>query len=150
MDDVDADGVIDSAAEANLRRVRGLFDAVAARDLPAILGCYAPDVMIQEAPSLPYGGVYRGADGAYEHALAFWRTWAAYQPATVESLNPIMFADGCRVVVLWQHEAHDRVSGAHIAHPVVSVYELRDGLVTGARMFHLDTAALLRFLDRAS
>lgn len=151
MSDVRADGMIDAPTTgANLRRVRALFEAVAARDLPGILGCYSADVTIEEASSLPYGGVYRGPEGAYEHAVAFWRTWGAYQPDTVETLNPAMFTDGGVVVVQWQLEARDPVSGAHIACPAVSVYELRDGLITDARMFHLDTAALLRFLDPAN
>jgi ketosteroid isomerase-like protein len=138
------------AAETDLRTVEALFAAVAARDLTAILSCYAADVRIEEAPSLPYGGVYHGVDGAYEHSLAFWRTWRAFQPATADSLRPVLIAGEGRVVVLWEHEAHDPRSGASVTNPVVGVYELRAGLITSARMFHLDTAALVRFLDHAS
>jgi ketosteroid isomerase-like protein len=57
-------------ADANRTAVATLFAAVATRDLPTILSCYAPDVTIREAASLPYGGTYHGADGAHEHALA--------------------------------------------------------------------------------
>lgn len=36
--------------------VRKLFEAVAHRDPAEVFGAYHPDIVISEAPSLPYGG----------------------------------------------------------------------------------------------
>lgn len=128
--------------------VARLFAAVAARDLPTILSCYAPDVTIREAPSLPYGGTYHGPDGAYAHAVAFWETWRDFQSATVADLGEVVLADPAgRVAVCWRHRVRD--GDRWLDTPVVSVYEVRDGLVAGSTMFHLDTAELLDFLRAA-
>ena len=130
--------------------VARLFAAVAARDLPTILSCYAPDVTIREAPSLPYGGTYHGPEGAYAHAMAFWNTWRDYQPATVEDLGEVFLADPAgRVAVCWRHLVQDPRTGRTLEAPVVSVYEVRDGLVAKSTMYHLDTAPLLDFLGAA-
>jgi ketosteroid isomerase-like protein len=130
--------------------VARLFAAVAARDLPTILSCYAPDVTIREAPSLPYGGTYHGPDGAHAHAMAFWETWRDFQPATVADLSEEIVADVAgHVAVCWRHRVRDPRSYRWLDAPAVSLYEVRDGLVTGATMFHLDTAELLDFLRAA-
>lgn len=128
--------------------VERLFAAVAARDLPAILSCYAPDVTIREAESLPYGGTYHGREGAHAHAVAFWETWGRFQPATVDDLGEVLVADPAgHVAVCWRHRARD--GERWLDAPVVSVYEVRDGLVAESTMFHLDTTALLEFLGAA-
>ena len=51
--------------------VRRLFNAVEDRDLEALLDCYDAAIEIHEADSLPYGGVYRGHEGARAHAAAW-------------------------------------------------------------------------------
>ena len=128
--------------------VARLFAAVAARDLPTILSCYAPDVTIREAPSLPYGGTYHGPDGAYAHAIAFWETWGRFQPATVEDLGEVLLAEPAgRVAACWRHRARD--GDRRLDTPAVSIYEVRDGSVAESTMFHLDTTALLDFLRAA-
>ena len=44
------------------------FKAVEERDLAGVLAAYDPDVVIREAASLIYGGVYHGLEGALRHA----------------------------------------------------------------------------------
>ena len=40
--------------------------------------------------------------------------------------------------------------GERFESPVLGLYEVRDGKFARAQMFHFDTAAILRFLERAS
>jgi uncharacterized protein len=128
--------------------VARFFAAVAARDLPTILSWYASDVTIREAESLPYGGTYHGREGAHAHAMAFWETWGRFQSATVDDLGEVLVADPAgRVAVCWRHRVSD--GERWLDAPVVSVYEVRDGLVAESTMFHLDTTALLDFLSAA-
>ena len=61
--------------------VQRLFAAVEDRDLDGLLACYSDDVEITEADALPYGGVWRGRDGAVGHAMGFLRTWGDLQGA---------------------------------------------------------------------
>ena len=128
--------------------VRKLFEAVAQRNPAGVFGAYHPDIVISEAPSLPYGGEYRGQEGAIRHAEGFRSTWDRYQPEASRNLEPEFFALGDRVTVLWRFRAQ-RPTGESIDLPVVSIYRLRDSRIIESRMFHFDTAALLQFLESA-
>ena len=116
--------------------------------LPEVFGAYHPDIAISEAPSLPYGGEYRGQEGAIRHAEGFRSTWDRYQPEASRNLEPEFFALGDRVTVLWRFRAQ-RPTGESIDLPAVSIYRLRDSRIIESLMFHFDTAALLQFLESA-
>lgn len=137
--------------DTNVAAVRRLFAAVERRDLDGVLAAYAPDVVIQEAESLPYGGRYRGLAGAEQHAFAYEAAWAPMQPPGVRRLDPEVLVAGDRVVVLWRQRGENPHSGETFDAPAVSVYRMRDGLVADSRMFQHDAAAVARFLaDRGS
>ena len=125
--------VRDHRTECHVAR---LFAAVAARDLPAILSCYAPDVTIREAESLPYGGTYHGRRGRTRTRWRSGRRGGHFQPATVDDLGEVLVADPAgHVAVCWRHRARD--GERWLDAPAVSVYEVRDGLVAESTMFHL-------------
>jgi ketosteroid isomerase-like protein len=128
--------------------VRKLFEAVARRDAGAYFGAFHPDILISEAPSLPYGGDYRGLEGALRHAERFRATWDRYQSEDSRELELEFLAVDNRVVVLWRLRAR-AANGQGIDLPVVSIYRLQDGKIIESRMFPFDTAALVRFLGRA-
>lgn len=134
----------------NVEVVRRLFDAVERRDLPGMLACYDEEVEIHEAASLPYGGVYRGLEGAVRHASAFQTTWAPYQTPTEYGLRADLVGgeDGA-VVAAFRHRAVDPGTGLELDEAEVALYRVRDDKVVRSQMFHYDTAALLRFLDSA-
>jgi ketosteroid isomerase-like protein len=128
--------------------VRRVFDAVERRDVEALMSCYAEDVEIHEAPSLPYGGVYRGHRGALMHAAAWLEAWGRYQGPDEQRLDAT-FMDGPdgNVSVLFHHRAVDAGTGERIDDLEVSVYRVRDDKVVRSQMFHADSAALARFLE---
>jgi uncharacterized protein len=126
--------------------VRKLFEAVAQRDPAGVFGAYHPDIVISEAPSLPYGGKYR--EGAIRHAEGFRSTWDRYQSEGSRNLEPEFLALDDRVIVLWRFRAQTP-TGKSIDLPVVSIYRLREGRIIESRMLHFDTAALLQFLESA-
>jgi uncharacterized protein len=129
--------------------VRRLFRAVEERDAEGVFACYDDNVEIQEAQSLPYGGVYDGAEGAVQHALGYLQTWAAYQGEAERDLAPtILDVEHDHVLVLWRQRAVDAASGEKLDLPAVSIYELCNGRVRRAEMFQ-DTASIERFLDSA-
>jgi uncharacterized protein len=43
-------------SQQHMETVKRLFDAVRRRDQTGVLEAYHPEVVIHEAPSLPYGG----------------------------------------------------------------------------------------------
>lgn len=129
--------------------VRRVFRAVEERDLDGLLSCYRPEVRIVKAPALPYSGVYRGLDGARQHAAGFTKAWSRFQSANETPLEPRFVSDGSgTVTVLFRHRARD--GDRVIDYPEVSTYEVVDGLITYFQMFHLAPTALTAFLDTAT
>jgi ketosteroid isomerase-like protein len=130
--------------------VRRLFAAVEDRDLQSMLACYADDVEIHEAEVLPYGGTWRGREGAVAHAEGYLRAWGALQGPDEISLDPQFWGDGAgRVCVLFRHRAVNSITGARFDAPEVSIYQVRDEHVVRSQMFHADSDAVVRFLHNA-
>ena len=129
------------SGSAALATVRKLFEAVARRDTRGYFAAY-------EAPSLPYGGIYKGLDGLLRHAERFRATWDRYQPEGRRELEPEFLAAGDRAIVLWRLRALG-ANGDSVDLPAVSIYRLQDGKIIELCMYHFDTVALVRFLDRA-
>src|SRR5215471_20162182 len=133
------------AAAAGVGTVRRMFEAAERRDPQALLSTYADDIVITEAASLPYGGVYHGHHGAARHARGYIATWDHLQSAGDRRLEPLILQAGDRVVVLWRQKA-TAADGRHLDLPVVDVIELRNGKVGSLQMFSADTAKMLDFL----
>jgi ketosteroid isomerase-like protein len=134
--------------------VRRLLSAVEERE-PYVLDCYAEDIEIHEAESLPYGGVYRGHAGAQRHIAGWLGTWDRFQTDSERRLEAVFIdGEGDTVAAVFRHKAVDPDSGRRLDAPEVGIYQVRDGKVVRSQMFHADTAALLCFLaeteDRAS
>ena len=132
----------------NKRAVEALFEAVDRRDSEGVRASYDENITIHEAASLPYGGDYRGLDGILRHGQGFRAAWDRFQPCEARGLDPRIIADGDHVVVLWRHKVENPDSGDRLDLPAVSIYRMENEKVADSRMFHLDTAALLRFLER--
>ena len=136
--------------DRNLEVVRRLFAAVEERDLEGVLACYSEDVEIHEADVLPYGGVWRGHDGAARHAAAFVEAWNPFQGSGETRLDARVWGDGAGTVsALFRHRAVDPARGEQLDAPEVSIYQLRDGRIVRSQMFHADSAAVARFLRDA-
>ena len=131
--------------------VRRLFHAVEHRDRDELLACYTEDVEITEAEVLPYGGIYRGHDGAVAHALGFLAAWGPYQGPDEVRLDAQFWGDGAgNVCVLFRHRAVDPRRGVRLDAPEVSMYQVRDGRVARSQMFHADSAKVAQFLADAA
>ena len=131
----------------NVEVLRRLFRAVEDRDIEPMYEIYAPDVVVTEAVSLPYGGEHRGHDGILEHGLGYLHTWDHLQTDEDKRLDPEFVDAGDRVFVCWRQRAHG-VDGEQCDAPAVSIYEFHDRRVVRSIMYHLDTASLLDFLRR--
>jgi ketosteroid isomerase-like protein len=129
--------------------VLAAFQAVEARDHEALVALYHPEVEFHEAPSLPYGGTSVGKAEVVAD-LGWLETWGPVQPTEAErQLDPRVIADdGREVVVIYTQRALDG-AGNRFSSPVLGLYQVRDGRLARAQMFHFDTAAVLEFLARA-
>jgi ketosteroid isomerase-like protein len=142
-------------SQQNIESVKRLFDAVARRDQAGLLEAYHPEIVIHEAPSLPYGGKYRGHQGAIEHVNGFYRTWEALKPRelleeAVREHPPIALETTQEyVVVMARNMAVAPRSRSKLDLPEVFVFRVQDGRVIESWMFHQDTVAILEFLKEA-
>jgi ketosteroid isomerase-like protein len=136
--------------------VLGAFSALEERDQEKLFALFHDDVELHEAPSLPYGGTTRGK-GALRDQLAtapertWLGTWGPLQPTEAERrMDPrVLASSGDEVVILYTQRAISR-SGERFEAPVTGLYEVREGKLARAQMFHYDTAAVLAFLERAA
>jgi ketosteroid isomerase-like protein len=143
--------------QSNEEVVLAVFSAVETRDREALFGLYHDDIELHDAPSLPYG--YEGISG--KHAMreqlettperSWLGTWGPLQPTEVERrMDPRVVATRGSEVVIQYTTRGLAPNGERFASPVLGVYEVRDGRLARAQMFHYDTAAILAFLGRAA
>jgi ketosteroid isomerase-like protein len=132
------------------------FRAVEQRDREALFALYHPDVEFRDAPSLPYGGTFRGKEDIRERLerapdRTWLGTWGPLQPTEAQrSMDPrVVAANDTEVVVLYRQRAVGP-AGERFDGPVLGLYEIREGKFARAQMFHFDTAAVVDFLTRAS
>ena len=138
---------MDNLTRINAQAARRLFEAVEHRSREGVVAIYDQNVVINEAPSLPYGGEFLGHEGALRHGQGFRAAWDRYQPSKTRGLEPRFIAQGDHVAVLWRHRAENHETGERLDLPAAGFYRFLDGKVVDSRMFHFDIAALLRFLN---
>lgn len=98
---------------------------------------FAPDVVLWQADSLPYGGVWRGHDGLEQFFLAMSATWDRFELG-----EQVFLSDADSVVVLTQVNARSRENGRELCFPILQMITVADGLITEVRPFYWDTAAI--------
>ena len=140
---------------SNADVVLATFRAVERRDREALFELYHDEVEFHDAPSLPYGGRSRGKAAMREQLetapeTTWLGTWGPLQPTEVERrMDPrVVATEGEEVMVLYTTRAVSP-DGERFESPVLGLYEVRDGKLARAHMFHYDTAAILAFLERA-
>jgi uncharacterized protein len=138
---------MDPLTRTNADAARRLFEAVENRNSQGVAAIYHPSIVINEAPSLPYGGEYHGHEGALRHAQGFRATWDRFQPSNAGGLAQRFVSQDDQVAVQWRHRAENRETGERIDLPAAGIYRFVDGMVVDSRMFHFDIAALLKFLN---
>ena len=134
--------------ESNVETVKRLFRAVEERDVEPMYEIYDPQVEVNEASSLPYGGQFRGHEGIVEHGLRYMAAWDHLQTDEDRNLEAEFVGSGDRVLVRWRQKAN-AAENSSLNIPVVSEYRLRDGKVVESRMHTFDSALIAAFLASA-
>lgn len=104
---------------------------------------FAPDVVLHQAQSLPYGGTWHGHDGMARFFLAMSEAWETFEIGEQEFL-----ATGETAVVHSRIRARARATGRELAFPVLQTVTVRDGRITEVRPFYWDTAAIADAMTR--
>jgi uncharacterized protein len=140
---------------SNAEVVLAVIRAVEERDADALFELYHDDVELHDAPSLPYSYTARGKAAMRDQLetapeTTWLGTWGPLQPTESERRMDarIIAAAGDEVVALYQQRGVSP-EGERFEKPCVGLYEVRDGKLARAQMFHYDTAAITEFLARS-
>jgi ketosteroid isomerase-like protein len=131
----------------NATLVLNVLHLVEQGDVKGVAAAYHPDVEFHWPPGLPYSGVSRGRDVGVMNAR-FIATWGPLRPTPeVRRLNPrvVAVSDDGHVVVHYVWRAMDR-NGHRFETETLADYELRDGRLFRAQMYHFDLSGLQDFL----
>lgn len=121
--------------------VRRMYDAFARGDVETILGLAAPDVVVYQSPSVPWGGLHTGAEGL----MQFLGSLTSTIRSEVETGELYDDGDG-HVVQSGRSRGEVIASGA-----TFDVVETHVWTVAGGRVrrfdSYVDVAAMRRALD---
>ena len=130
--------------------------AVEERDRERLFELCHDEIELHDAPSLPYAYAARGKDAMREQLdtapeTTWLGTWGPLQPTEQERrIDPrVVATNGDEVIVLYTTRAVSP-DGERFESEVLCLYEVREGKLARAQMFHYDTAAILAFLQRAA
>jgi ketosteroid isomerase-like protein len=120
--------------------VGAIYEAMAARDIEALVALVDPECVITQDPRLPWGGRHVGHDGFGAFALAL--TGSIDSAVETQAL----FAADDEVVQVGRTRGTVRSNGVAFDIPEVHRWRIRDGRAVAAH-FAIDTAAMLAALD---
>ena len=125
--------------KANVEVVELFEHAFVRGDMDHVISLLAPDIVVHEAPSLPYPGDHRGIDGFLKLAEAFNRVWEIKSPLDLAFLD----AGEDKVVVLVKFDAAARATGKPLTLRLVEVYTVHGGKIADLDVYYRDTAAIV-------
>lgn len=109
----------------NVELIRGIYDAFAAGDIPAVLGAMSGDIVWNEAENFPYadGNPYRGPDAIVSGVFArLGGEWDGFAAVPEEFLDA-----GDAVVVVGRYRGTYKATGRAIDAQMVHLWRVRDG-----------------------
>ncbi|ATL30598.1 nuclear transport factor 2 family protein [Streptomyces formicae] len=98
---------------------------------------FAPDVVLHQAPALPYGGTWRGHDGMARFFLAMSAAWDSF-----DLVDQRFLATGGTAVVHTRVRARARASGRVLEFPILQTLTVREGRIAEVWPFYWDTAEI--------
>lgn len=124
-----------SAAPAEL--LGKIYALAGARDWDGVAECMHPDLVIYEAPSLPFGGEYKGKDALQVVAGAMYGQW----PEAKVEIHDITGGKDWAVVVL-SLTVNSTQTGEPITQTLCEAGRFEDGLLIEHRIHYYDTAQM--------
>jgi ketosteroid isomerase-like protein len=125
-----------------LQTVEALYEGFRQRDMPAIFGLLSADVEIVQSDALPWGGCYRGHDGARR----FFGALGSRLQSTLAFERLIDATD--HVAAVGWTAGTVNATGARYRVPVVHVWQVRDGQIVRAQ-FYIDHPQMQQALRSA-
>lgn len=124
--------------------VRALYEALRAGDVPGVLARLAPDVVVDEPPALPYGGVHRGREVFVQSILGAMMGYAA-----VDITESAVFESEAGVVGTLTGTLTAHSNGEKFPLTMVELHEVVGDTIRRIDVYTKDPAALAAFYARA-
>ncbi len=122
--------------------IRGLYDAFATGDVPAVLGAFDTNISWTEAEGFMYGGTYEGPDGVLSGV--FMRIATEWEAFTVTATKIVDGGDG-NVISIGTYSGKYLKTGKSMTVPFAHEWELIDGKIVKFNQ-HTDTLVIAREL----
>lgn len=124
---------------AAIEVVQAVYAAFAVRDISKVFALLSPEIEIVQSTELPWGGVYRGHDGARQ----FFTKLTAHLDSTLE-IERLINAGEHIVAVGWT-QGKVNATGATYRVAIAHIWKVRDGQVMQAQ-FLIDNPTMLTAL----
>ena len=124
--------------------VRALYDSLAKGNVPGVIARLDPDVIVDEPPELPYGGVHRGRDVFVQSILGAMMCYAIVE---ITGATVIDNAAGVVGILTGTLTAHS--SGEQFPLTMVEIHEVVGEVSRKIDVYTKDPAALAAFYARA-
>ena len=98
---------------------------------------FSPAVVLRQADSLPYGGIWRGHEGMERFFAAMSDAWDVF-----DMVEQSFLSETSPLVVLTHVHARARATGRELDFPILQTITVEDGRITEVRPFYWDTAAI--------
>ncbi len=128
----------DPTAKRPVDVVNAMYAAANRGDMAGVTDAYAEDVVIEEAASLPFGGVYHGHDGFKAFIDAFTGSWEHFSNADLQVLDA-----GDTVIGLSRLQARSK-RGVDVDVPLAEFFRVKDGRIVELKPFYFDGEAITR------
>ncbi|MFV2172763.1 nuclear transport factor 2 family protein [Actinomadura sp. LOL_016] len=103
-----------------------------------------PDVVLQQAPGLPFTGTWQGRDGMERFLAVFSELWES-----MEFLDQEHLANGDTLMVRNRVRFRARATGRDVETLILQVITVRDGRMLECRPFYWDPAAIAEACGQA-
>lgn len=111
-------------------------------DVNAFFGSLAPDVVLWQAESLPYGGTHKGIDAFKAAVNLIVETWAEFSVDVDEYLTGDQ-----TVIALGTFRGTSRKTGRKVSVPLCEAWQVKGGLITLMKPVYADTALMLKAIS---
>lgn len=119
----------------NRETMQKIYAAMMVGDMETVKSFVADDIVIHEAESLPYGGLYRGPSGVDRLARLIYATWDDIDSQLIE-----VTAGGDRAVALMHFSAKGKRTGKSFSFPIAEAWRFnKEGKAIEWRPFYFDT-----------
>ena len=133
-------------SKENVALIRGIYDAFAKGDVPAVLGAMSPKIVWNEAENFPYAdkNPYVGPDAIVQGVFMRLATeWDGFAVAPEEFLDA-----GDTIVVLGRYRGAYKSTGKSQSTQMVHVWRVKDGKASQFQQY-ADTLQVARVTGKA-